>query len=296
MLQSSGLIKFSDIRTELGLTAQTPFKISYAELGGYEALNACSTYKPSETVSSTLGEWYRYNHTQPCISVACGGLYSGSYAPLTFVTQYLGLDLSTASTGDAISIICDPIGRPNRFAVYDDLLSQITTTAWLGTAAYSGPWGPSLSTSGTVTLTFTYDSSRYYTLHVDVGPAAPVSGVSDSWTADMSCAAPGAPGYFKKFGGITYYELEISASSYGSCNLAANGGVTTPNTVYSDSEFVLGSSALVTSSGSPFTAGSGFYKMKDIGGSIEYSVQIDGSGSVLCIKLVSGGVCTGSCL
>jgi hypothetical protein len=46
MLQSSGLIKFSDIRAELGAGDQAPFRLNQAEVNAYIYINDCSSNKP----------------------------------------------------------------------------------------------------------------------------------------------------------------------------------------------------------------------------------------------------------
>ena len=126
-------------------------------------------------------------------SVSCGSLYNGSYSGNDFTTQTVDLDLSAATNGGVISVSCQALDRPNRFAVYDDLNVSADSTGYLGTASYSGPWGSSLSNSGTDTLTFIYDSSRTYELRVDIGAADPSSPINDAWEASVTCGAAPPP-------------------------------------------------------------------------------------------------------
>lgn len=66
MLQSNGLIKFSDLRSELGVGSQAPFLLHAAESGTYNTINSCSSTKPNGSGTTRMNEWYSYNHTQSC--------------------------------------------------------------------------------------------------------------------------------------------------------------------------------------------------------------------------------------
>ena len=65
MLQSSGLIKFSDIRTELGVASQAPFLLGAAISGEYAAI-ACSDPRPDLINPGSTSEWYSYDHSEIC--------------------------------------------------------------------------------------------------------------------------------------------------------------------------------------------------------------------------------------
>lgn len=189
MLQSSGVIKFSDIRAELGVGAQAPFQIGEATAGEYVALS-CSDPSPDLINPAKLSEWYSYDHSASCTSIGCGDSYNGSYSGNDFTIQIHELDLSGASNGYTIFVTGNAQERPNRFNVYDDVDNLIGTTDWLGTASYSGPWGASLNASESGNITFNYNSARTYELRVDIGPADPASPISDAWQASVNCSAP----------------------------------------------------------------------------------------------------------
>lgn len=65
MLQSSSLIKFSDIRTELGVPSQAPFLLGAAIVGEYVALS-CSVSRPDLINPGHTSEWYLYDHSEIC--------------------------------------------------------------------------------------------------------------------------------------------------------------------------------------------------------------------------------------
>lgn len=78
--------------------------------------------------------------------------------------------------------------RPNRFNVYDENNFLVYTTGWVGSASYTGPWGPSLSVTASGTFTISRDpGTTFYKVVVEAGPGAPVSPVSDSWTLSAIC-------------------------------------------------------------------------------------------------------------
>ena len=192
MLQSSGVIKFSDIRAELGVGAQAPFQIGEATGGEYVALS-CSDPSPDLINPAKLSEWYSYDHSASCTSIGCGDSYNGSYSGNDFTIQIHELDLSGASNGYVIFVNGNANDRPNKFDIYDDLSNLIGTTNWLGTATYPGPWGATLNASESGNITFTYDSVRTYELRVSIGAADLASPISDSWNASVNCSAPPAP-------------------------------------------------------------------------------------------------------
>jgi hypothetical protein len=122
MLPSSGPIKFSDIRSELGLVGQVgTFYLGLAESGDYISLNECSTAKPNRTDGiSLVSEWYGYNHTQACPPPPSGG--SANY-----IGHFYPCDGQCNSTGDII------VECPNEFIpIYGNKFYRIN---------YQGQWG-----------------------------------------------------------------------------------------------------------------------------------------------------------
>jgi hypothetical protein len=79
-LPPSGELKISDIRAQLSIPTKTDFSLDRAENGdtafGYQKINLCSEYKPSDTDPATFSEWYRYNHSANCNSYKRSAVYS----------------------------------------------------------------------------------------------------------------------------------------------------------------------------------------------------------------------------
>lgn len=61
-LQSDGQISMNNVRTELGISSQSPFSLKNAELSNYVNINQDSPAKPNEASPHTLSEWYAYDH------------------------------------------------------------------------------------------------------------------------------------------------------------------------------------------------------------------------------------------
>lgn len=135
----------------------------------------------SATLTTITGIGYK-------LKCSCG--FSGTYSSNDF-HQYptIPIDFTGVANGAQITISYDATTRPNRFDVYNETGATITVTSgWVGTASYAGPWGASLSTSPTGTLTFTYNSANTYSFKVQAGAADPGNPQSDSWTSTMACA------------------------------------------------------------------------------------------------------------
>lgn len=79
-LPSSGELKISDIRAQLSMPTKVDFSLDRAENGdtafGYQKINLCSEYKPSDTDPASFSEWYRYNHAANCTSYKRSAVYS----------------------------------------------------------------------------------------------------------------------------------------------------------------------------------------------------------------------------
>ena len=73
-LPSSGVIKFSDIRTELGVPNQTPFKLGEAERGTYTNINYNSTL--TNTNPARVSKWYNYTQSPPLVGYGEGIYYA----------------------------------------------------------------------------------------------------------------------------------------------------------------------------------------------------------------------------
>lgn len=83
---SGGPVALSSIRTELGLSSKTDFKLDGAENGditiGYVPINLCSTLKPSSADPTSFSEWRGYDHNTACNSTKLGMVYC-NYTPST---------------------------------------------------------------------------------------------------------------------------------------------------------------------------------------------------------------------
>lgn len=75
--------------------------------------------------------------------------------------------------------------RPNRFSIYDFDGNLLTTTGWVGFANYAGPWGASLNTISTGTLSVVYQTGLYVT--VEAGPADPANPLADAFNFRVLC-------------------------------------------------------------------------------------------------------------
>jgi hypothetical protein len=119
-------------------------------------------------------------------SATCGGSLNGSWGGSGY-HQYTKdtLYFDSSRNGRTISIAVNANSVPNRFTVYNGVTGSIVAASpWMGFASYSGPWGPSLNTSQTGTLTFTKESNTsYYLLLVETS----VNGTSDAYSTTITC-------------------------------------------------------------------------------------------------------------
>jgi hypothetical protein len=126
----------------------------------------------------------RYQDLIP-LSYSCGdGIVQGGYAG---VSQYTYPNQNiTGTTTALVYLYWEVYERPNIISVYDSSGLRYTT-GWVGYAAYSGPWGPSLNTSttGTILVTFASTNGRY--ISVQAGPADPGNPLADGYSWSLSC-------------------------------------------------------------------------------------------------------------
>jgi hypothetical protein len=109
-LPASGQISMDDIRTELGVSTQSPFGLNQARLGTYANINQFSPSKPPSSGQVSLASWY--NYCQNCGYNSGTFYYSGTSAALACAgtpdttlywsgTLELGTILYTDSTGNS---------------------------------------------------------------------------------------------------------------------------------------------------------------------------------------------------
>jgi hypothetical protein len=96
------------------------------------------------------------------------------------------LELSYTTPGTTVSLYVQAYDVPNRFTIYDPLGYVMASSPWMGYASYSGPWGMSLNTSSTGTLTFTKGNYNNYYLKVETS----TYNNTDSYSASIGCPSP----------------------------------------------------------------------------------------------------------
>jgi hypothetical protein len=121
-------------------------------------------------------------------SITCGGSANDSWSSVASHNYgFIHLDI-TSSNPYKVTINWNAGVRPNRFSVRNDTDSVIVaTTGWVGTAAYVGPWGASLSTATTGALNFFPVKGKLYSLQIEAGPGNPAALVTDTWSVSVAC-------------------------------------------------------------------------------------------------------------
>lgn len=121
-------------------------------------------------------------------SVTCAGNLSGTQATTTSYTYPLRL-IDLAGSADSIGITWNANDLPNRFTVYNSNKQSIGTSGWVGVSNTTGPWGQSLNTATTGTITFNKSTSsgdsRWYYLQVET---AGHPSLTDAWNVSISCS------------------------------------------------------------------------------------------------------------
>lgn len=114
----------------------------------------------------------------------CGASFSDSYYGSGFYS-YPQSSIALQSPVGNVSVALSSYDVPNRFSIYDERGNLVASSGWMGYANYTGPWGQSLNSPQTKTLSF-LKSSRSYTLRVETV----TDGYSDYWGASISCSVP----------------------------------------------------------------------------------------------------------
>jgi hypothetical protein len=114
----------------------------------------------------------------------CGSYLSGNYgSPGYYRYPNYDIDLSSTPQWSTINVNVQSYDVPNRFTITDGNGKLIAYTGWMGYANYSGPWGQSLNTTESQTLTFVKGTTSSFILSVETS----VSSMSDSWNASVGC-------------------------------------------------------------------------------------------------------------
>jgi len=146
------------------------------------ALVACSSADPEVDSSRTSA------------ALTCGGTVSGTYStPASYYTYPpQSLQVDCAAPGANVNVYASANDVPNRFKVLDASNQTIAQSGWVGNATYSGPWGNSLSTTGTAILSFSNNNGPYSIVVETLTPPTGSDAVIDVWSAGTACqcAAP----------------------------------------------------------------------------------------------------------
>lgn len=118
------------------------------------------------------------------INYGCGSSLSGNYyGSGYYLYPSYSLNFSGSPQSTIVNISVGSYDIPNKFTIYDSLGGTVAYTSWMGYVSYPGPWGMSLNTPQTQTLSFTKDIMSSYTLKVETS----TQGYSDSWFANVNC-------------------------------------------------------------------------------------------------------------
>lgn len=132
----------------------------------------CTTSGSSSSSSSSGG------------TCSCGlsgtSSFSGSRAAGLGYYTYPDQSFSVAccSANRTITLSVSALDVPNRFTVYDSSGTYRAGTGWLGSTTQAGPWGSSLSNSGSATISFSGGNGTYK-LRVETS----TTDQSDYWSA-----------------------------------------------------------------------------------------------------------------
>ena len=200
-------IKWRVVGTSTYTTAVGPFTTSPAVLTN---IPACENIEG--TVEAVCGSTYSsvatFSATKQA-SFVCGNTVSDSSNSATFMTYGKKL-FDFNNSADEITLSYDVANIPNRFNIYNSDDTLIATSGWKGIASYAGPWGASINTLTTGTVTFKKSEKggdqRWYYLTVEHAGNATTS---DSWTTTLSCASGGGGG----LAGAATYAIVPSVTS-----------------------------------------------------------------------------------
>lgn len=118
----------------------------------------------------------------------CGSYISDDYyGQGYYVYPNYSLDLSGTPQGSTINVTVNSYDIPNRFTIKDENGSIVASTSWMGYVDYNGPWGSSLNTPETQTLSFVKDIASSFVLTVETVAG---NNYSDAWSVGVSCTAP----------------------------------------------------------------------------------------------------------
>lgn len=119
----------------------------------------------------------------------CGETITGSNTHNGYYA-YPDYLLNVQGATDIVTLTYNVISMPNRFTVYDANGNLVVTSGWRGIAAYAGPWGASLNTATTGTISFSKGTGCFFKLLVE---SSTNSNTEDSFNVGISCPTTGDP-------------------------------------------------------------------------------------------------------
>jgi hypothetical protein len=172
----------------------TPPNYNYSPQTDYWSATSSCTCAPTGCTPTSCPSGYSCVNgvcqQNPSCTIPCGGAYNGSYGTIASYYTYPinTFDVTCAPAGSIITVYCTALDVPNRFTILDASNNYVTGSSWQGNAAYPGPWGSSVSNSGSTILTFT-KSGNTYKLRVETltPPNYNFSPQTDYWSATASC-------------------------------------------------------------------------------------------------------------
>jgi hypothetical protein len=162
------------------------------------------------------------------VTYGCGDTISDTTESTSFVIYTYNLNFNNLNNGVTINLNYFAGDRPNKFQVFDNNGVLVVETTWIGSdnTYYGGPWiyPENINPNNTGTISFTYNSSKTYTLTVLVGNANPSNPLVDTFTVNITCLTPPPPptiytyyltGYRSKndtdsSGCVDYYDFCVS--------------------------------------------------------------------------------------
>ena len=149
--------------------------------------NPLGSIKESDKAQTTADTTKSNLRTTATSDYGCGAYITGNYYGVGYYAYPdCPLNLSGTPQGSTISVLVHSYDIPNRFTIKDANGTVYASTSWMGYVTYSGPWGMSLNTPETQTLTFALGTTTALILKVETSTTT----YSDAWDASIGCTPP----------------------------------------------------------------------------------------------------------